>query len=701
MRANGISQSALCISTLLTLAPLAVSVQAAQGGGDVIQLQGSQVFGTRSAGYHQVEGHGALRSDLPLRETPQNVRVIDRTQLDDIGALRLDDSLDQVSAIARQNSFGGLWDNFSVRGFSGDENTGAEILRNGFAANRGFNASRDMANIERIEFLKGPASALYGRSDPGGTLNIVTKRPQWTRSGSARLRYGSYDQRRAELDVTGPVSQQLAYRLNLAAEDNDSFRDKITSRREFVAPALTFRASHDTLFSYDGEYLRQETPLDRGVVAVNNRLGVVPVSRFLGEPADGPITVDNRTHQLALDHSFSADWRTRLAYGYKEGTLEGFSTEPSALREGRTLRRQRRYRDYDSTDHSVQAELHGRVQTGSVVHNLVMGADTYRFEMEQLMRRVNPNDAAPYAIDIFEPVYGGEQPQPTPNTHRFERQKAHAIFLQDQLEFGPQWRLLLGARVDNYRQSLQDLRRGTRTTQSATEVSPRIGVVYLATDSISLYSNLSDSFRPNSGADIRGQAFDPETGRSAEVGVKLETADGRFGSTLALFRAEKDNVVTSDPLNPGFSIAAGEVRSQGLELDLAGQVTDHLRLSASYAYIDAEVTRDNTIAKGSRLLNVPEHSANLLAVQRLGPGSVGAGVTYVGKRSGEGMDQGFELPAYTTVKLLGRYQASPSVGLSLDVANLFDRDHYLSSYSSLWVTPGTRRTLTAGLEYSF
>jgi iron complex outermembrane recepter protein len=686
-----------------TLLGLGLGAAEAQADSTPLRLQSSEIQGSQmTRSYYRNQATGT-RTDAPLHETAQNVRVLGRQQIDDLGALRLDQVLDQTSGVTRQHNFGGLWDNFAIRGFSGDENTGADILRNGFAANRGFNASRDMANVEHIEFLKGPASALYGRSDPGGTLNIVTKRPQWTPGGTARLRYGSFDRKRAELDVTGPVSDQLAYRLNLAAEDNDSFRDKVTSRREFVAPALTFRASDQTLFLYDGEYLRHRTPLDRGVVAVNGRLGAVPVSRFLGEPADGPIEIENHTHQLSMEHSFNPDWRSRVAMSYKEGTLEGFSTEPSRLIDGQTLRRQRRFRDNESTDYSFQAELYGRLITGGVVHNLVAGADTYRFEIEQRMLRINPTDRAPYQIDIFNPIYGQPQPQPGPNTHRFERQKAHAFFVQNQMELGDQWRLLGGVRFDNYRQSQLNLRNGAQTSQSATETSPRLGVVYLATDQISVYANASESFRPNTGADAGGRAFDPEQGRSYEVGAKYETLDGRWGATLALFNARKKNVVTADPdpQNAGFSIAAGEVQSEGIELDLSGQLTDGLRLSFAYAYIDAEVRRDNTLREGARLLNIPRHAASALAVQEIGSLGFGAGVNHVGRRSGDIPDSGFELPAYTVVKLLGYYQLTPAARLTVDVDNLFDRDHYVSSYSDLWVTPGTRRSITGSLAYTF
>jgi len=157
-------------------------------------------------------------------------------------------------------------------------------LLNGFAGNRGFNAPRDLAGVERIEFLKGPAAALYGSSEPGGTLNIVSKRPAWKTAHAVEAYAGSHGFKRAALDATGALSDTLAYRLNVALEDRDGWRDHVGTKRVVLAPALTWRLGDDTVLDYRGEYLRHAAPLDRGVVAVGNRLGAVPRHRFLASP---------------------------------------------------------------------------------------------------------------------------------------------------------------------------------------------------------------------------------------------------------------------------------------------------------------------------------------------------------------------------------------------------------------------------------
>ena len=681
----------------------------------VAELSTIDIVGrTESGAYHAEEAAGA-KTDLPLRELPQSVRIVTRQAIDDLGATKLDDVLDYVGGVSRQNNFGGLWDNIAIRGLPGNENTGMATLLNGLSSNRGFNAPRDLAGVERIEFLKGTAAALYGSSEPGGTLNIVSKRPQWKAANAVEAYAGSNGLKRGTLDSTGPIGENFAYRLNVAVEDRDSFRDHVSAERRVIVPAFTWKLGRDTLLEYTGEFLRHSTPLDRGVVAVNNQLGAVPVSRFLGEPGDGDVTVENQTHQVLLSHEWSPTWRSRLGLSYRETSIDGFSSEATALRaDGRTLTRQRRYRDFSSDDTAVQAELQGTVATGAVEHELLFGVESFRFHMNSLMLRANPTAAAPYAIDIFDPVYGQPQPTPGPNTDTREQQRNTAFYVQDAIKLAPQWRLVAGLRMDNYTQSLENRRTARTDRQTPSATSPRIGLSWLPTSQWTVYANAGRSFRPNVGSDVNTAGFDPERGRALEVGTKWESADQRMGATAALFDIRKSNVLTADPVNSGFSAAAGEVRSRGLELDLAGQLSARWRLNASLVFNDVEITRDNSLEVGGRLLNVPRVNGSVLAMyedalasgQRFG---VGGGVTYMGRRLGQARTQAeadagtpaFDLPAYTTAKLVAYWRLTPALRLTLDVDNVFDRKHYTSSYSRVWVTPGAERTVTVGLQARF
>nr|WP_231495595.1 TonB-dependent siderophore receptor [Hylemonella gracilis] len=668
---------------------------------------------TASGAYHAEEAAGA-KTDLPLRELPQSVRVITRQAIDDLGATKLDDVLDYVGGVSRQNNFGGLWDNIAIRGLPGNENTGMATLLNGFSSNRGFNAPRDLAGVERIEFLKGTAAALYGSSEPGGTLNVVSKRPLWTTANSVEGYVGSYGLKRGALDTTGPIGDNVAYRLNVAVEDRDSFRDHVDAKRQVIAPAFTWKLSRDSMLEYVGEVIHHETPLDRGVVAVDNKLGKIPRSRFLGEPSDGDVEVDNSTHQLILSQAWVETWRSRLGLSYRETSIEGYSSEPTSLQANGDLWRQRRYRDYASEDIALQAEIQGIVNTGTVEHELLLGVETFRFEMDSVMLRANPSAGNPYAINIYSPVYGQAQATPVANTDTLEEQRNTAFYVQDAIKLAPQWRVLAGVRVDNYEQTLENRRTNTTTKQDPSSTSPRVGLSWLPSEQWTVYANAGQSFRPNSGVDVDGQGFDPEVGKAFELGTKWENEGQRIGVTAALFDIRKSNVLTADPDNAGSSIAAGEVRSRGAELDFAGQVTRNLRVNASLVLNDVEITKDNTLEEGERLLNVPRVNGSLLTVyednfangQRYG---IGGGVTYVGERLGQARTQAeadagtpeFNLPAYTTAKLVGYWRLNSSVRLTMDVDNLFDETYYTSSYSRVWVTPGAPRTITVGMQAKF
>ncbi len=656
--------------------------------------------------YRQSSSTSATRTDTPLQELPQSVQVISHQLIEDLHASRVDDVMLYVSGVAHQNNFGGLWDNYSIRGFSGSENGGMNMLWNGFASNRGYAAPRDMANVETIDFFKGPSAAVYGSSEPGGTINVVTKKPQFQSSNVLDFTAGTQDFFRSTVDSTGALTDNFAYRLNAATESKGSSRDAVDSKRAFFAPAFTWLLTDRTTLNYEGEFLQQKAPLDRGIVAVGGRLDAIPASRFLGEPNDGDITINNQSHLLSLEHQFDDNWHLRTGVFHKEGTLNGYSTEASSLRsDNTTLWRQRRYRDYSWSDTSLQVELGGKIRTGSIEHEILTGVDADWMTLDQRMLRINPSTGTPYAINIYDPVYGQAQPIPTTNTNTAERQISTGLFLQDQIKLADRWRLLAGVRLDAFRDTLNNLLTGTVSRQDKSASSPRLGLTYLASQTISLYTSIGKSFRPNTGSDASGNAFSPETALAKEAGMKYESNDKRVGATLAVFDITKQNVLTVDPANTFYSIAAGEVRSRGVELDFNGKVAQHWRLTGNMAFTDAVVTKDNTLPVGSRLINVPKTSGSLLTVYEDvdangGLYGLGGGLNYVGARTGDTAGS-FTLPAYTTVKALAYWQVTPKMRLSFNVNNLFNKQYYASSYSSVWITPGEVRSATLGLTIKF
>ncbi|MGN8142430.1 TonB-dependent siderophore receptor [Pseudomonas sp. 22105] len=652
-------------------------------------------------GYRATRSSSATKTDTAIRDIPQAISVVPASVLKDLGSTSVERALDFAGGVSKQNNFGGLTlYEYSVRGF-----TTSEFYQDGFSANRGYPSTPDAANIERIEVLKGPAASLYGRGDPGGTVNIVTKKPQPAAFTTLQTSAGSRDRYRTALDVNTPLDDQgdVLSRINLAVEDNNSFRDHVDSKRVFVAPSLSWQLNPDTSLLVESEFVRHSSTFDRGIVAPNNKWSGVSRSTFLGEPNDGNIDNHNNRLQATLEHHLNDAWKLRLASHYKEGKLWGFASENRPLNaDGHTVNRRYRERDTNWHDSITQLELRGLFDLGTWQHELLIGSEYENFRKNE---RVTTIAGGPYAIDIYNPVYG----QPKPNGARsgtdfFEHVESHALNLQDQIVFSEKLRGMIGARFEHFEQTIDDHSRNTTSRQTHDALTQRAGLLYQLTPDTGLFANASTSFKPNNGLDAAGKSFDPEEGVGYEIGIKNELFDERLSSTLAFFHIDKENVLALDP-GTDTSRAMGKARSRGFDLQVTGQVTDAVRVIGAFAWIDAEVTKgDAAIPAGSRILGVAKRSGSVLGVYefqdgRLRGSDIGAAFTYVGDRSGEsGSD--FELPAYHTVDLLAHYKASDTVTLGLNLNNLFDEKYYERSYSSYWVNPGEPRNFTVSLTFN-
>lgn len=667
--------------------------------------------------------------DTPVKEIPQAVQFLEGKLLDDLNITRLDTALELASGVSRQNNFGGLWDSFAIRGFAGDENFPSGFLVNGFNGGRGYGGPRDASNVERIEVLKGPNSALFGRGEPGGTINIVTKKPNFKEGGSFAVSAGSWETYRVEADYNLPLSDSVAVRINGSSEQADSFRDTVETQKYTFTPSFLAKLSDSDIFTYELEYVNQEVPFERGVVAIptvnangtiSYNLGAIPNSRFLGNPNDGQTKVEVLGHQAQYQHDFSVDWTLMLGAGYKDTTFKGFSSDPELVlgrqrldNDGRTLTRQRRYRDYSTTHMVFRGEISGKVNTGSIVHNIRIGADWDRFKINTFQTRYRPVAAdQSYAIDIFNPDYTIPAPIPTVVIQNAtEIQKAWGIYAQDQIEITEQFKVRFGGRYDDFSQDIDLRLNNTNPRKSYTKFSPMAGVVFEPTRSVSLYGSYGKGFRPNSGVGFDGNPFEPEVSESYEVGAKFVTPDGRITSTLSLYKMKKDNVLTTDPANAGFSKPAGSAKSKGIEFDLNAKLPAGFELFLTYAYTDAEWATNALdpnfgfqIRKGDPLINIPKHQGNALLFKNFSIGDhdamLGAGVTHVGRRLGETATT-FFLPSYTIAKVTGSFNITDQIKLSADVNNLFNKKYYASSYAALWIQPGTPRQFSVRASFNF
>ena len=658
-------------------------------------------------GFRSDRAVSATKTDTRQLDVPQVVTVVPRELITDINATRVDRAFDYVPGLTQTNNFGGLGTfAYAIRGV-----TTAEIFRNGLAANRGGPPPLiDTQNIERIEVLKGAGGALFGRSDPGGLVNIVTKQPTMIRFVEMGGLWGSFEQFRGTIDSGGALNDEktLLYRFNFAGGSQNSYRDFVGDDRLFIAPVLSWQITPDPKLTVEAAITRNNVVVDRGVVAVNKQLGFVPISRFLGEPGQVSRQSD-AVLQVRLDHRFDADWQMRLATQFNTGTLNGESAEcRGLLSDNRTVIRDRNFRDYSYDSVIGQAELVGRFRTGEVGHTLLLGFDREDFDNRQLYLRSNFN-TFPYAIDIYNPRYGQPLPPLTRASNTLESVTDTGFYAQDLIDLAPQWKALAGVRFDLFERSFKQRIGGNSAEQTRAAASPRAGLVYQPIPELALYANVSTSFRPNIGTDAGlgagSRAFEPETGLGYEVGAKVELYGGALLLTGAAFRIDRENVLTADPSNSGFQITAGGVRSQGYEFTAAGQLTPELRIIGGYTFTDAFITKDNVLPVGAPLLNIPEHSGTMLAVYEVQSGplrglGIGGGVRAAGERAGDSSNSGFKLPTYVVADALGYYKYE-SFRFGLNVENVFDTTYYVGSVSQFRIDTGSPRRITGSLLVRF
>lgn len=706
-KSQSLNRPALLGLTIALLPGLALA-QAASN--DAVSLPPLTVQGAVPAdedeGYRASRSSSATKTDTPLIDVPQTVVAMPKQLLEDTGATNVEKALDYVGGISKGNNFGGL--NLYEMNLRGLKTTNS--AKNGFTTGRRYDATSDSANIEQVDVLLGPSASLYGRGDPGGFVNIVTKKPLTENFTTLQGSIGSYGLYRGTLDTNAILSddKSLLGRVNLAVESRDSFRDHVDSERQFFAPVLTWQPNGNNRLTIEAEAINDERVFDRGVVAVNGRLGAIPISRFLGEPSDGRIENRNYMASARLEHDVNDDWTLRAAMQAKNGSMYGYATEPNTL-DATTgvLTRRRALRDYTWHSATTQFEAVGNLETGSIGHTLLAGLEYERAVSSELFTRANVN-----SINIYNPVYSPSSATLNPVSDLKDTSDNYALYLQDQISLTDRLEAQLGFRADWFEQDFANRVSGKSVPQSRQGFSPRAGLTYKVVPDVALYTSVAKSFRPvmdsHTGFTTAAgdQPFEPETGLGYEAGVKTELLDKRLSATASVFHLTKKNVLATNPADSNTYIQTGEVRSKGFDLNLTANLLPEWRVVAGYAYIDAEVTKDTTIAVGTRLQNIPMHSFGLWSVYEVLHGPMkgfgfGGGVNAVADRAGSSSNDGFLMPGYAKVDLLAFYRITEAAKLSLNITNLFDTEYYERALGPLRVVPGEPLSAMASLSIKF
>jgi iron complex outermembrane receptor protein len=688
---------AALIATLF-LAPAGALAQQTEQQLPEVRVRAPEI---RESAYGPVEGYRAERSgtatrtDTRIRELPAAIQVVPKQVIEDQQATRMADVIENVSSVRPGSSFGNRADSFIVRGFQSFLSARDGFLSNQLFGDPGF---IDLASVERVEILKGPASVLYGLGDPGGLVNIVTKRPLREAQYELGAQTGSYEFYRAEADLSQPLNEEgtLALRVNAAYQDWGSFRDFFKrSKRAFVAPVLGWEPSASTKVLVDFEYVDQELPFDRGLVAVGTGVADVPISRYFGE-AFSTFELNGQQSRYIVEHEVNSTWLLRQTGRYQESESRRFSADPRGLQaDNRTLNRRARDQRDDADQWTLQLEAVGDFTRAYVGHKLLLGVETGR---AQKGVRLATTSLAP--IDIFNPVYGAQPGAFGALTPLSDQELRYsALYAQDQIWLGERWKLLLGLRYDDTRQTT--VSRTDTTVNDDGKYSPRAGIMYDMASWASLYAAYSRSFKPTPGTTFEGTPFEPETGKQAEVGIKADFLDRRLGITLAVYELTRQNLTTADPANPGFSVQTGEQRARGLELDVSGDLGSGWNLIASAAYTDAEVTRDNRFTPGNRIQGVPEVSGSLWTTYEMRTGDwqglgFGAGLFAAGEREGD-LANSFRVPGYVRADASVFYRGD-GWRFTLGMKNVFGKEYIESPVSRTEIYPGAPRTVLATVE---
>ncbi|MEM7797394.1 MAG: TonB-dependent siderophore receptor, partial [Cyanobacteria bacterium P01_C01_bin.118] len=494
--------------------------------------------GTTGSDYFVPRANTATRTDTPLLDIPQAVQVIPEQVLDDQQVSDLVEAFANVSGVVADNGEGAGAE-FSLRGFQG-----ARVLRNGFNLAGGDSLSSiltlpEVANLERIEVLKGPSSILYGEIQPGGVINLVTKRPTAEPIYNFELQAGSRSFFRPQLDISDQLTPDLRYRLNFLVERDNGFRgfDQEIAR-EFVAPVVTWDISDRTDLTVDLEYFTDERPLDTGLLAIGDSVIDVPEDRVVGE-LDDLVERSFFSTGYELNHRFSDNWSVRNAFRYSSQNYDSNSFFPLAFDEATGLvARLNSATDWYQDYAGVQTDLVGKFATGSIDHTLLFGVD-YNRSRSDIVAGIDPPVPTNFApLNIFDPVYGFATRRSFDeflaiaraqdvNTSRF------GIVLQDQITVSDALKLVVGIRYDNVSQdvtngqSLFDAT-GRSVSQNLDDFTPRIGLVYQPIPELAIYGSYSRSFVPNTVTDLAGDLLEPEEGEGYEIGVKTELWDQRL-----------------------------------------------------------------------------------------------------------------------------------------------------------------------------
>lgn len=721
------------------------------------ELQTVEVIGTSTKKYYGDYSFSATKTASLNKDIPQAISSVSKELIADRQAFTLADAVKNVPAVT-QNSF---YNQFSIRGINQNEE-GAII--NGMRTRQHYFLQPLTSNIERIEVIKGPASASFSSSDPGGTINLVTKKPLSEDRKQVSISAGSFSTIRGALDFTGPLNKEksLLYRLNVGYEDSKSFRDLQYKKAYLISPSFSYLPNDQTALNVELVLNNNKTRLDRGqaifgAIAGQTDLRSTPITFNMGSTNDRYRTSDIML-MSNLSHAFTKDIVFNIAYmkqTWDEDLLEHRTTNVYGLDEAgnaiptlagmRAIQRQQSL----NTD-NISSYFAINAATGPLQHKIIVGYDRisvqkyrggaessaqgYRLKSGGIAPKYDPLKKELYVFQTFNGMN-----IPVPNVAHFNLAKpqytlrnlseyvftqneiapayalATGIYIQDQIKYN-KLTVLLGLRQE-WHDDYSNYKVGNEKKSSRQKVLPRFGITYELNPNVNLYGTYLQGYQPQGNTSNlvvvpppAGTNYKPLTSDLKEIGAKSEWMNRTLMVNISIFEINQKNLLmnANDPIDPNLLIERGAQRSRGIEVEASGFILPNWQFNAGYSYVDALITQDyNPILNGQRVQNTPQHSGSLWTRYDLNDNRVlkgigiGAGIQYSGDKL-PWYTRDFTLPAYTLVDAALYYSPPKSkVQLAMNVNNVFNRTYWVGAQTYLRLFPGTPRNVMFNATYRF
>lgn len=651
----------------------------------------------------------ATKTYMAPKDIPQTIDTLEVNKYKSYGINDLSVMLDGVPGV--NTSYDMRGEGVMIRGFNADS---GDIYRDGVRESG--QVRRSTANVERIEILKGPASVLYGRGAGGGVVNMVSKQARFDGVSSVTLRGGSWENVGGTIDINRVISPNVVMRLTADREQAHSFRSGIRNRNEMVSPSILVDTR--TGLRWTGQYTYDNVwrVPDRGP-AYDQMPPGMSLRQGFAQPGD---FVEDRLRVLRSDlsYEFNKAWSVRWVASKREASQDfdhyfaGTYCNPQGLTPAGAkcanpglLRQSYAWQQTENRTTTHTVDVTGKLDLAGMRHELLLGVE--HSEEERAPRLFSTASSNGY-IDPNNPVFDAVRPpQGAPSQHNLHKGTARALYVQDLISLSDQWKLLLGARYDNFDfNSTNQLNNASRSTDGHS-VSPRAGLVWQPVREHSLYASWSRSFSPYGGRGMlsvetgAGAVLDdePQHSQQFEVGVKSDWLDGALSTQLAVYQLEHYNIrYRPDPDNDPFTWAVrGKERSRGIEFSAAGRVAPFWYVHGGVGIMAAKVTENkaNPALEGNYLANTARRNGNVfLRYAPAGNWYAELGVTHTSARYTNDANTS-RVPGYTRWDGLVGWRAAPWT-VTLAVSNLTNKEYWRSSSM-----PGTPRGALLSANYQF